>query len=201
MFSQKSTNEKISFREAFHLFISSVKKVWQFDKKYVVFTCIVLIMDTILTPFSTFVVAIFNQRIIVGGEKYSFYLYAYYPLLVVFFVIVFNGVIFSIWRWIETQTMDKMTSFLLREFVKKASTIDYASYDNSEFYDRVQKGWAQDGKMFVNSASNVFNSISCLLGITAYISILAYVDWKLMIAITVLRICFNPFINKTYTLI
>lgn len=118
-----------------------------------------------------------------------------------FFVIVFNGVIFSIWRWIETQTMDKMTSFLLRESVKKASTIDYASYDNSEFYDRVQKGWAQNGKMFVNSASNVFNSISCLLGITAYISILAYVDWKLMIAITVLRICFNPFINKTYTLI
>lgn len=72
MFSQKSTNEKISFREAFHLFISSVKKVWQFDKKYVVFTCIVLIMDTILTPFSTFVVAIFNQRIIVGAKNIVF---------------------------------------------------------------------------------------------------------------------------------
>ena len=201
MFLRNKKNDKISFREAFPLFISSIKSVWQFDKRYVILTCIVLVLDTLLTPFSAFIVAMFNQRIIWGTEKYASYVYAYYPLLVSFFVVVINGVIFSIWRWTETKITDKITSFLLRKSVRKAFMIDYASYDNSDFYNHIQKGWAQDGRVFVNSAANVFNSISCIIGMTAYISILAYVDWKLMIAITAMRVCFNPFINKTYVLI
>ena len=136
-----------------------------------------------------------------GLKEYTSYFYVYYPLLIAFFVSILDVLFFSIWRWTETKAMDKITSFLLHKSAKKAAMIDYASYDDPDFYDQIQKGWAQDGKMFINSATTVFTCISYVIGMVAYISILAYVDCKLMIAITVLRICFNPFINKTYTLI
>lgn len=201
MFKQSSKENEISFREALSLFISSIKRVWRYDKKYVLLTGFVFLLGTIPALLEAFVIAIFNQRLILGAKEYTSYLYVYYPLLIAFCVLVFNGVLGSIWRWSENKAMDRITAFLLREAAKKASMIDYASYDDPTFYDQVQRGWAQDGKMFINSATTVFTSISYVVGMVAYVSVLAYVDWKLMIAITVLRICFNPFINKIYTLI
>lgn len=192
--------DSIPLKESVSLFFLSVKKVWQLDKKYVIFSCFVLTIGALPELLGAFITAIFNQRIILGAEKYASYVYVYYPLLLVFIITVVDGIFFSIWRWIETKSKDKITSILLHESVKKASMIDYKSYDNPEFYDQIQKGWAQDGQMFINSATTVFTSISYIIGIVAYISVLAYVDWKLMLVVTVLRICFNPFINKSYKL-
>ena len=165
-----------------------------------VLTCFVLIIDSLLDIFNVFIIAIFNQRIILGFEEYSLYLYAYYPLIIAFFLSILNGIFFSVWRWSERKSMDMLTSFLLRESVKKTFKIDYASYDDHEYYDQIQKGWAQDGRMFISSASTVFKSISSVIGMWAYISVFAYIDWRLMIFITVLRILLNPFINKVYNL-
>lgn len=197
-FLHKNTDE-ISFHEAVTLFAASIKQVWLVDKKYVIFTCFVLVLRTIPALLGAFVGAIFNQRIILGAEKFASYLYAYYPLLIAFAVSILNGFFFVIWRWAETKSMDKITAFLLRESVRKASTLDYASYDDPEFYNQIQNGWAQDGEMFINSATTVFGSISYVIGMTAYISVLAYIDWKLMLAVTVLRICLEPLSNKHYT--
>ncbi len=172
--------------------------MWQYDKKYVILTCFVFVLGTIPDLLAAFVGAIFNQRLILGAEKYTSYLYAYYPVLIAFFVSVLNGIFFSVWRWTETKSMDMITSFLLRESVRKMSKIDYASYDDPEFYDKVSRGWSQDGREFINSASTIFISISYVIGMGAYISILAYVDWKLMLVITLFRILVNPFINKHY---
>lgn len=201
MIKQNHKSDEITFREAMPLFVSSIKRVWQLDKKYVLLTCVIFLLGTIPTILEAFSTAIFNQRMILGVEKYTSYLYVYYPLLIVFLVCVLNGIFGGLWRWVETKSMDKITAFLLHESVKKASKIDYASFDDSEFYDQIQKGWAQDGTMFINSATTVFTSISYVIGMVMYISVLAYVDWKLMAAITILRICFNPLINKTYVLI
>lgn len=201
MFKRKSTDDTIPFREALPLFLSSVKRVWELDKSYVILSFFLLIIGTVPDIFAAFATAVFNQRIIVGAEKYASYLYVYYPLLISFFVMILYGILFSVWRWAETKSMDKITAYLLRESVKKASMLDYSSYDDPEFYDRIQKGWSQDGTMFIHSATTVFNSISYLLGMVAYISVLAYVDWKLMVAITVIRMIVNPFINKTYRMI
>lgn len=200
MLKRNQNKENISFIAAFSLFLSSIRRVWWFDKKYVVLTCFVLIIDNLLDLFNVFIIAIFNQRIILGFEEYSLYLYAYYPLLIAFFLSVLNGIFFGIWRWSERKSMDMLTSFLLRESVKKALKIDYASYDDYEYYDQIQKGWAQDGRMFIASASTVFKSISSMIGMGAYISVFAYIDWRLMIFITILRILLNPFINRVYNL-
>ncbi len=197
-FKRKNT-DKITFREALPLFISSIRRVWKLDKKYVILTCFVLILGTIPDLLGAFVTAVFNQRIIMGSEKYASYLYAYYPLLVAFFISILHGIFFSIWRWAETKSMDKITSFLLHESVRKASMLDYASYDDPEFYDRIQNGWSQDGEMFINSVTNIFGSISYIFGMITYISVLAYIDWKLMVVITLLRICLEPLANKIYT--
>lgn len=195
---EKNKTDKITFKESLFLFFSSVKRVWQYDKKYVILTCFVLTMGTVPEILGAFVTAIFNQRIILGIEQYESYIYAYYPLLIAFLVIVLNGISFKIWRWIEIKTMDKITSFLLRDSVRKASMIDFESYEDPEFYDRLQNGWSQDGEMFINSATTVFGSVSCLISTITYISFLAYIDWKLMLVITALRILVNPLLNKHY---
>lgn len=199
----KSTNkeEKIPFRKAFLLFIDSIKRVWRFDKKYVFITCFVLIVDTLVEALTVLAVAVFNHRITMGAERYASYIYAYYPILIILVLSVLNSIFFSIWRWMETKSMDKITAFLLRDSVKKAYTLDYASYDDPEFYNKIQKGWSQDGQMFVDSLSQIFCTVSCVIGMLSYISVLTYIDWKLMLVITVLRILFNPFINKTNVLI
>lgn len=193
-------SDVISLKESVSLFTLSVKKVWQLDKKYVIFSCFVLTIGALPELLGAFITAIFNQRILLGAKEYTSYIYVYYPLLIAFIISVLDGIFFSIWRWIETKSKDKITSFLLHESVRKASMIDYKSYDDPEFYDRIQKGWAQDGQMFINSATTVFTSVSNIIGIVAYVSVLAYIDWKLMFAITMLRICFNPFINRTHKL-
>ena len=198
MFKRKLKNDEISFQEALLLFSSSIKRVWQYDKKYVVLTCFVLILGTIPDLLAAFAGAIFNQRLILGAEMYASYLYAYYPLLISFFAAIINGVFFCIWRWIETKASDMINTLLLRESVRKTSKIDFASYDDSKFYDMLQKGWAQDGKAFVGSATVVFNSISNIISLGAYISILAFVDWKLTLVFTLLRILVNPLTNKHY---
>lgn len=199
MFKRKPKKDEISFREALPLFFSSVKRVWQYDKKYVILTCFVLVFGTIPDLLAAFVGAVFNQRLILGAEKYASYLYAYYPLLIAFVVSIIDGIFFKIWRWAETKSMDMITSFLLRESVRKTSKIDYASYDDPVFYDKIQQGWSQDGREFINSTTSVFANISRIIGMGAYISVLAYVDWKLMLVITLLRIVVNPLINKHYT--
>lgn len=198
MFKRKPKKDEISFREALPLFFSSVKRVWQYDKKYVILTCFVFVLGTIPDLLVAFVGAIFNQRLILGAEKYTSYLYAYYPLLIAFVITIINGVFFCIWRWSETKSIDMITSFLLRESVEKTAKIDYASYDDPEFYDKVKNGWSQDGKTFVGSATRVFTSISGVISMGAYISILAFVDWKLTLVFTLLRVLVNPFTNKYY---
>lgn len=198
--STKSVSDKITFRESLYLFGISIKRVWQLDKKYVVFACFVFVLGTLPDILGAFITASFNQRLILGVAEYASYAYVYYPLLIAFFISVLDGVFFSIWRWIETKSKDRITSILLRDSIRKASMIDFEAYDDPDYFDRIQKGWAQDGQMFINSATTVFTSISYIIGLVAYVSILAYVDWKLMLAITVLRICFNPFINKTHKL-
>jgi len=199
MFKQKTKKDEISFREALPLFFSSVKRVWQYDKKYVILTCFVLIFGTIPDLLAAFVGAVFNQRLILGAEKYASYLYAYYPLLIAFVVSIIDGIFFKIWRWAETKSMDMITSFLLRESVRKTSKIDYASYDDPVFYDKIQQGWSQDGSEFIHSTTTVFGSISHVLGMGAYISVLAYVDWKLMLVVTLFGILVDPLNHKHYT--
>ena len=198
MFKRKKTKDEISFREALPLFFSSITRVWQYDKKYVILTCFVFVLGTIPDLLVAFVGAVFNQRLILGAEKYASYLYAYYPLLVAFAVTIVNGIFFCIWRWTETKSKDMITSFLLRESARKAAMIDFSSYDVPEYYDQIKKGWAQDGKTFIGSATTVFNSISGVISMGAYISILALVDWKLTLAFTLLRILVNPLTNKHY---
>ncbi len=198
MFKRKKQKDEISFREALPLFFSSIKRVWQYDKKYVILTCFVFVLGTIPDLLVAFVGAIFNQRLILGAEKYTSYLYAYYPLLIAFVVTIINGVFFCIWRWSETKSRDLITSFLLRESVRKTSKIDFSSYDDPEYYDQIKKGWTQDGKTFIGSATRVFTSISGIISMGAYISILAFVDWKLTLVFTLLRILVNPFTNKYY---
>lgn len=129
---------EISFREALSLFFS-LKRVWQYDKKYGILTCFVFVLGTIPDLLAAFVGAVFNQRLISGAEKYVSYVYAYYPLLIAFAVTIINGIFFNIWRWTETKSMDIITSFLLRESVRKSSKIDFASYDEPEFYDKLKK--------------------------------------------------------------
>lgn len=201
MFRSTNKEDKIPFRKAFLLFIDSIKRVWRFDKKYVFVSCFVLIVDTLIEALTVLAVAVFNYRIAMSAEQYYSYIYAYYPILIILVLSVLNSIFFSVWRWMETKSMDKITSFLLHESVKKAYTIDYASYDDPEFYNKVQKGWSQDGRMFVDSLSQIFCTVSCVIGMLSYISVLTYIDWKLMIVITALRILFNPFINKTNVLI
>lgn len=196
--STRKESDKIKLKDAFPLFISSIKCVWQLDKKYVILTCFVLTLGTIPEILGALALTVFNQRIIGGVEKYTDYLYAYYPLIVALFIVILNGIFFNIWRWIETKSTDKITAILLRKSIKKASMVDYASYDDSEFYDTIQKGWSYDGEMFINSATTVFGSISCIIGMGTYITVLAYIDWKLMLAITLLRICVNPLSNRHY---
>ena len=145
MIAQKSKKDRISFREALPLFFSSIKRVWQYDKKYVILTCFVIILGIIPDLLAAFVGAVFNQRLILGAEKYASYLYAYYPLLIAFIVSILDGVFFKVWRWAETKSMDMITSFLLRESTRKIAKIDYASYDDPEFYDKIEQGWSQDG--------------------------------------------------------
>jgi len=198
MFKRKPKKDEISFREALPLFFSSIKRVWQYDKKYVILTCFVFVLGTIPDLLAAFVGAVFNQRLILGAEKYASYLYAYYPLLIAFVVSILDGIFFSVWRWAETKSMDMITSFLLRESVEKTAKIDYASYDDPEFYDKVKNGWSQDGKTFIGSATRVFTSISGVISMGAYISILAFVDWKLTLIFTLLRVLVNPFTNKYY---
>lgn len=196
MFRRTQKKDEISFLEALPLFFSSIKRVWQYDKKYVILTCFVVILGTIPDLLAAFVGAIFNQRLIWGAEKYASYFYAYYPLLIAFVVTIINGVFFCVWRWVETKSTDMVTSFLLRESVRKISMIDFASYDNPEFYDKLQKGWAQDGRTFIGSVATIFNSISGMISMVAHISILAFVDWKLTAAFVMLRVLVNPLTNK-----
>lgn len=198
MFKRKQKIDEISFRETLPIFFASIKRMWQCNKKYVILTCFVFILGTIPDLLAAFSGAIFNQRLIMGAEKYASYLYAYYPLLIAFVVTIINGIFFSIWRWAETKSMDMTTSFLLRQAVRKTSKIDFASYDDPGFYDSLQKGWAQDGKTFIESVTTVFNSISSVISMGTYISILALVDWKLTLAFTLLRVLVNPLINKHY---
>ncbi len=199
MFKRKPKKDEISFREALPLFFSSIKRVWRYDKKYVILTCFVFVLGTIPDVLAAFVGAVFNQRLILGAEKYASYLYAYYPLLIAFVVSILDGIFFSVWRWAETKSMDMITSFLLRESTGKTAKIDYASYDDPEFYDKIEQGWSQDGREFINSTTTVFGSISHVLGMGAYISVLAYVDWKLMLAVTLFGILVDPLNNKHYT--
>ena len=192
--------DSISWKEAFPLFLNSIKRVWQIDKKYVIITCAVFSLGAIPELSMAFATAVFNQRIVLGIEKFAGYFSVCYPLLVAFSISLIYSVSFSLWRWVETKSIEKITGVLLYESSKKAEMIDYASYDSPEFYDKISNGWAQDGKMFVHSAGNVFNCVKDLLGTVMHISVLAYVDWKLMLAITIIRILVNPFINKTYVL-
>lgn len=198
MFKRKLKNDEISFREALLLFSSSIKRVWKYDKKYVILTCFVFVLGTIPDVLAAFVGAVFNQRLILGAETYASYLYAYYPLLIAFIVTIINGVFFSIWRWAETKSRDMITSFLLRESVRKTAKIDFSSYDDPEYYNQIKKGWAQDGKAFIGSATTVFNSISGVISMLAHISILAFVDWKLTVVFTMFRILVTPLTNKHY---
>lgn len=198
---KRNKDEKnISMWLALRLFLSSVKRVWEVDKKYVIFTAFVMGYGVIPTFLGAVVTAIFNQRIISGIEMSVPYYYAYYPLLIFFGVTLFDWVIFRVWRWVETTSMDRITCLLLKESAKKAAMIDYSSYDDSEFYDILQKGWTQDGRAFINSATNVFDVISYGVGLLAYFSIFAIIDWKLLVIITALRICFTPLEGKTYRL-
>ena len=191
--------DRIPFRTAFLLFCDSVKRVWRFNKRFVLFTCFVLFFDTLLESAMIFAVALFNKRIIDRTVQYASYFYVFYPLLAVLLLTVIHGAVFSIWRWVENRSMDMLSAQLLRESADKAAKIDFSSFDDPEFLNRIQKGWAQGGKTFINSTSTLCSCISNIIGTAAYISILAMVDWKLILAITVIRICVNPLIGKHYT--
>ena len=195
---KRANSDKITFRQALPLFAASIKRVWQVDKGYVILTCGVFIFETIPEIVVAVATALFNQRLVLGAEQIAGYFNVYSPLIIALIVSIINDVLFSIWRWTETKSIDKITAFLLKDSAKKAEKIDYASYDDPDYYDKINKGWAQDGKVFVYSASSIFNSIQYIIGTIAYISVLAYVDWKLMIVITAIRILVNPLINKTY---
>lgn len=119
MFRLTNKEDKIPFRKAFLLFIDSIKRVWRFDRKYVFVSCFVLIVDTLIEALTVLAVAVFNYRIAMGAAQYSSYIYAYYPILIILVLSVLNSIFFSVWRWMETKSMDIITAFLLHESVKK----------------------------------------------------------------------------------
>lgn len=195
---KRKNPDQITFRQALPLFTASIKRVWELDKGYVILTCGVFLFGIIPDIAVAVTAALFNQRLVLGAGKIAGYFNAYSPLIIALIVTIIDDILFSVWRWTETKSIDKITGFLLKESAKKAEKIDYASYDDPEFYDRIKKGWSQDGQVFVHSVTSIFNCVKYMVGSLAYISVLAYVDWKLMLFITAIRILVNPLINKTY---
>lgn len=184
--------------QALPVFFASIKKVWQIDKKYVIFTCFVFGVGVLPNSLGIYATAIFNQRLIAGLEEHSSYLSAYYPLVITFFATLVYGIVSSIWRWTQIKTTDKITSYFLKQSVAKASQLDYSSYDDPEIYDYIQKGWAQDGTLYIRSLSTIVNSFSYIFGLFTYMALLAYIDWKLMAFITAFRFLINPLTDKEY---
>lgn len=184
---KRKNPDQITFRQALPLFTASIKRVWELDKGYVILTCGVFLFGIIPDIAVAVTAALFNQRLVLGAGKIAGYFNAYSPLIIALIVTIIDDILFSVWRWTETKSIDKITGFLLKESAKKAEKIDYASYDDPEFYDRIKKGWSQDGQVFVHSVTSIFNCVKYMVGSLAYISVLAYVDWKLMLFITAIR--------------
>lgn len=195
---KKGTSQKdmIPIKEAIPLFFSSLKRLWRFDKKYVVFSFLYYVLGIVPVLLSVFVTSIFNQRIIMGTEKYAHYWQVFYPLILSFLVMGMYGVLGSVSRYFDEKCKDKITAYILRKSSAKAARIDFASYDDPKFYDAIQKGWSEDGSMLIDNANIVFETVRDVSGIVGYTSILAYIDWKLMLFIVILRICINPIVNK-----
>ncbi len=195
-----SHNDTIPIREAVPLFFSSLKRICQVNRKYVLFSFLYSVCGIIPVLLNAFAVSVFNQRIIKGLGEYAHYWQAYYPLLVTFAIMVIYGIWGSVSVYFDEKYRNKITSYLLRGSSSKAAAIDLASFDDPEFFNLIQKGWSEDGAMLVDNANVTLEMIMDVTGFIGYTSLLSYIDWKVTLVFIALRVCLYPVNNRIYRL-
>ncbi len=192
--------DAIPIREAVPLFFSSLKRICQINRKYVLFSFLYSVCGIVPVLLNAFATSIFNQRIIKGLGEYAHYWQAYYPLLVTFAIMVLYGIWGSVSVYFDEKYRNKITSYLLRDASSKAEAIDLASFDDPEFFNLIQKGWSEDGAMLVDNANVTLEMIMDVTGFIGYISLLSYIDWKVTLVFIALRVCLYPINNRIYRL-
>jgi len=190
--------DKITYREAIPQFFSALVSIWQYDKKFVILSALVMLSDLIPRLFASIATAKFNEHLISG--LVSSYGLTILPLLFLILVNIVDYLVFGFYFWIQEKVTTKLTIRLLRRSVEKAASLDYASYDDHEFYDTISKGWAQDGTVLVQNMQSVWSTLSFVLGSLTYFSVLLWLDWRLLILLILLAIFYNPLSDLNWQL-
>jgi len=185
-----SKKDKITFKKSIPQFFSALKTVWRFDRKFVLVSCFVYLFSAIPTILGSFATAQFNANLLT--EIKGTYSETIVPLLMLILINLIDYVIFGIYFWIQERVTTKLTSKLLDRYSKKAISLDYSYFDNSEFYNKVANGWSQDGTVLVQNMQQVCSSFSFIFSYITYFSVLMWLDWKLLLLLIIVSFLYTP---------
>ncbi len=116
-----------------------------------------------------------NYQNSTGSESIARFLgsAAFYLLLILFAYRILNRVISQISNAVTRIAGEKVVRSVKIEIMKKAKTLDLASFDRPEFYEKLENANREAGNRPISILSSTFTMISTAISLVSYIVILA----------------------------
>ena len=150
--------------------------VWEAKPSLLIAMVFKSLYDGIMPLVGTLISANLLAKIV---ESFSSEVDLIFPLALQFGYIFVNSLISSIYSIVNNLSGEIVTNHIKNKIMRKAKEVDLASFDNPDFYERLENANREAGSRPIRIIEQLFSLISRIISMVSYIAVL-YTIIKLM---------------------
>ncbi|MBQ1447731.1 MAG: ABC transporter ATP-binding protein, partial [Erysipelotrichaceae bacterium] len=150
--------------------------VWEAKPSLLIAMVFKSVYDGIMPLVGTLISANLLAKIV---ESFSSEVDLIFPLALQFGYIFVNSLISSIYSIVNNLSGEIVTNHIKNKIMRKAKEVDLASFDNPDFYERLENANREAGSRPIRIIDQLFSLISRIISMVSYIAVL-YTIIKLM---------------------
>jgi ATP-binding cassette subfamily B protein len=150
--------------------------VWEAKPSLLIAMVFKSVYDGIMPLVGTLISANLLAKIV---ESFSSEVDLIFPLALQFGYIFVNSLISSIYSIVNNLSGEIVTNHIKNKIMRKAKEVDLASFDNPDFYERLENANREAGSRPIRIIEQLFSLISRIISMVSYIAVL-YTIIKLM---------------------
>ena len=155
-----------TFSRLFYIF----RLVWECRPAMLIFMVFMMLYDGIMPTIGTMITANLAGRVV---DSFTMDVNLWVPLLWQFGYTFLGAVMTNVSNMVTTLTGEAVTNHIKLKIMNKAKTVDVASFDMPDFYERLENANREAGMRPINILRATFTLISKIISMISYIVLLA----------------------------
>ena len=148
------------------------KLVWETQPILLIFMLLMTIYNGVMPLVGTFISAHLLDRVV---QSFTSDVNLVIPLVLQFGFLFLNTLTDSLYNMVIRITGEKVTNHVKNKIMQKAKTVDLASFDMPDFYERLENANREAGVRPVNILRSSFDLVSRIISMVSYFTVLGVV--------------------------